>query len=81
MTVENFPGWPDGIAGPDLMTRMQEQAEAFGAQIIQEQVVSLDLRCWPFRLTTNEGVDYHTKAVVIASGAKERWLDAPGMVY
>jgi thioredoxin reductase (NADPH) len=78
MTVENFPGWPKGIGGPDLMSKLEEQAEAFGAMIIPEQVVSLDLKRWPFVLTSHEGAKYRTKAVVIASGAKERWLDAPG---
>ena len=79
MTVENFPGFfPGGVAGPDLMQRLQKQAEHFGATTIQEHAVSLRLDEWPFVVSSHEGVQYRTKTVVIATGAKERWLDARG---
>src|SRR6476619_2523438 len=49
--VENFPGFPDGILGPELMTRMREQAERYGTKIIPEDIISIDLKKRPFTMT------------------------------
>lgn len=75
--IENFPGFPDGIEGPELMVRMRKQAEKFGAEIIEENFVKGDLRVSPFTVTTNSKT-YKTKSVVIASGADPKWLGVPG---
>jgi thioredoxin reductase (NADPH) len=74
--VENFPGHRDGIMGPDLMHEMRAQAEKFGAEIIQNQVTSVDLCVTPFVVTTTEA-EYTTKTVIIATGASARLLGLP----
>jgi thioredoxin reductase (NADPH) len=66
--VENFPGFPEGILGPELMERMMKQVEHFGAEIRQETVTELDLKASPFTVTTDRG-SYRAKAVIIATGA------------
>src|ERR1700723_4804787 len=74
--VENFPGWPDGIQGPELIERMKLQATRFGADIQMGHLVSVDLSKRPFAL--NLGKDtVHTRTLIIASGASARWLGLP----
>lgn len=75
--VENFPGFPEGILGPDLMLNMQKQVEHFGARIVQESVVSVDFTHQPFTVTT-DATTYNGKAVIIATGADANWLGLPG---
>jgi thioredoxin reductase (NADPH) len=75
--VENYPGFPEGIMGPDLMMRFREQAERFGARIENVDVVSVDLTKQPLRVRTLD-VEYHAKTVIVATGASARWLDIPG---
>ena len=75
--VENFPGVPDGIDGYELMTRMQAQAEKFGAKVKFGTVESVDLRHQPIRLLI-DGETIETKALIIASGAGHKHLDVPG---
>ena len=75
--VENFPGFPDGIQGPELMERMRKQAERFGTAIKDEQVVSVDFSKRPFMVRT-EGNEYQGKSVIVATGADTIWLGAPG---
>jgi thioredoxin reductase (NADPH) len=75
--VDNFPGFPEGIDGPELMTRMKAQAERFGAKFIAVNVSAIDVTKKPFKLTAG-GVDYLARAVVIATGAQTVWLDVPG---
>src|SRR3954454_7794444 len=71
--VENFPGFPEGIDGCELMTRMQKQAERFGARVLYGTVESVELSKRPFALTVDgEGVE--AQAVIIASGAGHRHL-------
>lgn len=72
--VENFPGFPEGIQGPDLMQRMQEQAEKFGAKIVFDDVTKLELDGDVKRVTTSDGVVHETKAVIIATGSAYRKL-------
>src|ERR1700749_2074116 len=74
--VENFPGWPEGIQGPELIERMKLQATRFGADIQMGHLVSVDLSKRPFAL--NLGKDtVHTRTLIIASGASARWLGLP----
>ena len=74
--VENFPGFPDGILGPDLMAAMRSQAERFGAETIRGNVSSVDLSARPFTITTDDGV-VTTKALIIATGASAKLLGLP----
>ncbi|MGD2103087.1 MAG: thioredoxin-disulfide reductase [Acidimicrobiia bacterium] len=75
--VENYPGFPDGIMGPDLMDQFRKQAEKFGARLQQMDVTEVDLSGSPFRVSVGAD-DYTAEAVVIATGAEARWLGIPG---
>ncbi len=75
--VENFPGFPKGIMGPELMQNMIVQAERFGAKIIYDDVVAVDFLKRPFTLTVGKE-DYNSESVIIASGASSLWLNVPG---
>jgi len=67
--VENYPGFPEGTTGPELVERMQKQAERFGAQVIVDEVTEVDFRKGtPFRLKTH-GDEFEAQAVVVATGA------------
>jgi thioredoxin reductase (NADPH) len=74
--VENFPGWPDGIQGPELIDNMKKQAERFGATIQHAQVSAVDASAHPIRLQSSLG-ELHTRTLVAASGASARWLGLP----
>jgi len=74
--VENFPGYRDGIMGPELMGEMRAQAERFGAEIIQSQVSAVDLSAKPFLLKTPDG-EYRSKTIIIATGASAKLLGIP----
>lgn len=74
--VENFPGFPEGIDGPELVENMKKQAEAFGAEYIQGTVSEADLSKRPFRLNI-DGEWRETRTLIIASGASARWLGLP----
>jgi thioredoxin reductase (NADPH) len=74
--VENFPGFPTGIMGPELVENMKVQAERFGALYYDGEVTEADLSKRPFRLKIND--DWiETRTLIVASGAKARWLDLP----
>ncbi len=75
--VENFPGFPEGIQGPDLMMNMRKQAEHHGAEIVDVALKEADFSKQPFTLKTSDK-EYQAKAVIIASGADARWLGVPG---
>ena len=75
--VENFPGFPDGILGPELMDAMRKQAERFGAELVSDDVVAVDLTAQP-KVVRTETETYHAKAVIIATGSKYKSLGAPG---
>ena len=74
--VENFPGFPEGIDGPDLVANMQKQAETFGAEYVHGTVEAADLSKRPFRLNI-DGEWHETLTLIIASGASARWLGLP----
>ncbi|MER5317833.1 thioredoxin-disulfide reductase [Streptosporangium roseum] len=74
--VENFPGFPDGIMGPDLMDNMRKQAERFGAELIADDVVEVDLTVTPKVVRTATDT-YHAKAVILAMGSGYRELGVP----
>ena len=71
--VENFPGFPEGIQGPELMLKLDEQAKRFGAEVVQESVVSVDFKNKSFTVKTDSN-EYQSKSVIIATGAEVKWL-------
>jgi thioredoxin reductase (NADPH) len=73
--VENWPGFRDGIMGPDLMTEMRAQAERFGTEIVQGNVTRVDLKQRPFTITFEDGKHVTTETLIIATGAAARWLE------
>ncbi len=78
--VDNFPGFPEGIMGPDLMDQMRAQAQRFGAVTKDETVKAVDLSKRPFRVTSRGGGkdhEFEARALIIATGASARWLDIP----
>jgi thioredoxin reductase (NADPH) len=75
--VENFPGFPDGILGPELMDSLRKQAERFGAELLADDVVSVDLTASPKVVRTADET-YLAKSVIVATGSRYRELDIPG---
>ena len=76
--VENYPGFPEGIQGPELMEKFMEQAKKFGATIVEEFATEFDLpQGGPFKVKIGENW-YEAEAVILATGASARWLNAPG---
>jgi thioredoxin reductase (NADPH) len=75
--VENYPGFRDGIMGPDLMAEMRAQAERFGAELVRAQVTAVDLRERPFRVVAG-GAEYRCRALIVATGASARLLGLAG---
>lgn len=76
--VENFPGFPDGILGPELMDNMRRQAERFGAEFRRGYVTAVDLSRRPFRITVDDSDVIEAEAVIIATGASAKHLGIPG---
>ena len=75
--VENYPGFPHGIQGPEMMAKCKEQAERFGTRVVTDDIVEVDLSKRPFTLKSSEGVVIKTQSVVLATGAKANWLNLP----
>ena len=75
--VENFPGYPDGVQGPQMMMDLQNQAERFGTEIRYGLATSVDFSSYPFKVTIDESEEISAKSVVIATGASARWLGIP----
>ena len=85
--VENFPGFPDGVGGFELIDNMKKQATRFGTTYVTEQAVAVDLKAYPFRVVAHTGEEgdaateahvYTAKALIIATGARARLLGVPG---
>jgi thioredoxin reductase (NADPH) len=74
--VDNYPGFPTGIMGPELMEKMRQQAERFGTEIVQGEVTAVDLHARPFVLKLAEG-ETKAEALIVATGARARWLGLP----
>jgi thioredoxin reductase (NADPH) len=75
--VENYPGYPDGVLGPEMMTDLRRQAERFGAEFVSDDVTAVDLSSRPFRLEVGEQA-YQAEALIVATGARARWLGVEG---
>ena len=75
--VENYPGFPDGIMGPELMEQFRKQAERFGTRIISSDVTRVDFSQRPFKVWVDED-EYEAESVIISTGASARWLGIPG---
>jgi len=75
--VDNYPGFPGGVMGPELMANFRKQAERFGTRILQRSVDAADFKSTPFTLTDSEGEVHRVHAVIIATGAQARWLNIP----
>ena len=75
--VENWPGYRDGILGPDLITELRAQAQRFGAEITSGQVASVDLSTRPFRVVLSDGVTHTARALIIATGASAKLIGLP----
>jgi thioredoxin reductase (NADPH) len=71
--VENYPGFPDGVSGPELMERFQKQAERFGTRVLLQDATAIDLSRRPFRIETEEQA-FATDALILAMGASAKWL-------
>jgi thioredoxin reductase (NADPH) len=74
--VENFPGWPDGIQGPELIDNMKKQAQRFGATFEMGHLERVELGAHPIRIKTSLG-EMATRTLIVASGASARWLGLP----
>ena len=72
--VENFPGFPEGVDGQELMARMRAQAARYGTRIIQDDVVKVDLNSQPKRLQTSYSGEFLARTVIVATGARANWL-------
>ncbi len=75
--VENYPGFPDGIQGPQLVDLMRRQAVRFGTEVVDDNVTRVDLTRRPFRIETGSRGSYLADAVIVATGANARWLGLP----
>ncbi|MCC7108796.1 MAG: thioredoxin-disulfide reductase [Deltaproteobacteria bacterium] len=75
--VENFPGFPEGVKGPELMERFKKQAERFGSKIYSENIEKIDFKKRPFELTSESGEVHKAKALIIATGANAKLLGLP----
>ena len=75
--VENFPGYPDGVQGPQMMMDLQGQAERFGTEVKYGLATSVDFSKYPLKVTIDESEEITAKSVVIATGASARWLGLP----
>src|SRR5919109_250673 len=74
--VENYPGFEEGILGPEMMEKFEKQALRFGAEMIPEDVLAIDFSQRPFKLTTDSG-EYLARTIIISTGASAKWLGLP----
>ena len=76
--IENYPGFPEAITGPEMMAAFRNQAERFGTRIVTEDIVRVDFGAYPRRLWSSGGTEIEADAVIVATGANAKWLDVPG---
>lgn len=76
--VENFPGFPDGISGFELIERFHKQAERFGVKFIRDNAVEVDFSISPFKVITSDGSEFYSRTVIVATGAFPKRLSVPG---
>ncbi|MGV3618932.1 MAG: thioredoxin-disulfide reductase [Fimbriimonas sp.] len=77
--VENYPGFPEGILGPEIMEKFRLQVERFGTKIYDQQVTKVDFSSRPFKVWADE-VEYHAKAIIVATGASAKWIGLPSEI-
>jgi thioredoxin reductase (NADPH) len=75
--VENYPGYPKGIAGPDMMMELQEQAERFGTKVRYSLITSVDFSSYPLKVVADENTEIEAEAVIVATGASAKYLGLP----
>ena len=75
--VENFPGYPKGIGGPEMMMELQQQAERFGTKVHYGMITSVDFSVYPFKAVADEKVEISADAIIVATGASARYLGLP----
>ena len=75
--MKNFPGYPEGIGGPEMMIQLREQAERFGLEVQDKNVEKVDFSERPFKVWV-EGEEFKSKSVIICTGAESIWLGAEG---
>ncbi|HEX2092668.1 MAG TPA: FAD-dependent oxidoreductase [Longimicrobiaceae bacterium] len=78
--IENFPGFPEGVSGQELMDRMKEQAVRFGTRVVMENIVSVDFGGHPFVLKPTYSEEFEALAVIVATGARANWLGLPNEI-
>ena len=76
--VENYPGFPDGVSGIDMMLDFKKQALRFDTRVVTEDIVEVDFSGRPFALRSSEGRELRAQTVILATGANARWLGVPG---
>lgn len=76
--VENYPGFPEGVSGPELVENMRKQAERFGTQFATKDVTQVDLKVYPFKVIA-EDTEYSARSLIIATGAKAKYLGIPSV--
>jgi len=76
--IENYPGFPEAITGPEMMAAFRNQAERFGTRIVTEDIVRVDFGVYPRRLWSSGGTEIEADAVIVTTGANAQWLDVPG---
>ena len=72
--IENFPGYPEGITGPNMMEELKKQAERFGTKVISNSITSVDFSCYPLKAVTDENQTIYADTVIIATGATAKYL-------
>lgn len=75
--VENFPGFPEGVMGPDLMAQMKQQSSRFGTTFLSTKVTDIDLSKRPFKLKTEDGKEFLSETIIISTGASAKYLGLP----
>jgi len=75
--VENYPGFPEGVMGPELMEKFREQAKRFGTRVVTDDIVEVNFKRHPFRLKSLEGQEVEALSVIVATGARANYLGLP----